>query len=75
MSSTSSPAFNRPAFEAQVSQKSPLTVEQFDKCFDGSITAENKSTAWALMNLPAQDQFLVWQAIKAFPGAYVDKVK
>jgi hypothetical protein len=67
--------FNRLAFEKIVSEKSPLTVSQFDQLFGGSVTAENKHLAWALMNLSPQSQFAVWQVIKEIPGAKVERVK
>jgi hypothetical protein len=68
-------SFDRQAFEASVSQHSPLTPEQFDKMFGGKVTEETKAEAWKLMNLSAKSQFLVWQVIKAFPEATVEKIR
>jgi hypothetical protein len=39
----------------------------------GEVTAENKAIAWQLLQLEAQSQFLVWQAVKECPGAEVTR--
>jgi hypothetical protein len=68
--------FDRSAFESAVRSKSPLTPDQFDQMFGPhGVTEEAKAEAWKLMNLSAKSQFLVWQVIKAFPEATVEKIR
>jgi hypothetical protein len=67
--------FNRPAFERLVAERSSLSPEQFDRMLGGEVTAENKAIAWQLLQLEAKHQYAVWQVVKAFPEAHVEKVK
>ncbi len=67
-------AFDRAAFESKVSERSPLSPEQFDKML-GKVDKTNKVTAWQLMQMSAKAQFTIWQVVKEFPEARVETIR
>jgi hypothetical protein len=67
--------FNRQAFEAAVSQHSPLTLENFEALFGGKVDEANKAIAWQLMRYPAKLQYIVWNVRKHFDEATLNTVR
>ncbi len=70
--------FDRPAFEAAVAKRSPLSPRQFDALLGGSVDGGNKALAWRVMCLPWQAQTEIWQAVAGvravFPAAILTGV-
>jgi hypothetical protein len=65
---------DRQGFESALASRSPLTPSQFEQLL-GELTAETKSLAWQIMNLPPKDQYAIYQVVKAFPQARVEKLR
>jgi dephospho-CoA kinase len=53
---------DREALARTVSEKSDLSLEQIERLFGGSITAENKAVTWRFLSMQKFQQDAIWQA-------------